>query len=211
MKENRIALYRFLSIGFTYPEKDFSDIIQKSIELMSKSYTALNKESYKLTGIKNLRKGLKELSNIPYEEWQAKYTSLFISNFPTTSLHPYESFYKQGIVGGEISEMLDNIYKSCGLEIFDDREMPDYLVFELEFAAFLIENEKSCKPLFEEFFFNHLFDWAPKFFEDVMNFSSSPLLYKALSEIGVTFINKEKKIIKEFIDEGEGLRPDLHG
>ncbi len=201
MKEDRIALYRFLSIGFTYPEKDFSDIVQRGIELMSKSYTSLNKKGYKLTGIKNLRKGLKELSNMPFEDWQAKYTSLFIANFPTTPLHPYESFYKEGIVGGEISEMLDNIYKSCGLEIFDDREMPDYLVFELEFAAFLIENDESCKPLFEEFFFNHLFNWVPKFFEDVINFNNSPLFYEALSEIGITFLNREKKIIKEFIDE----------
>ena len=178
---------------------------------MSKSYTALNKEGYKLTGIKNLKNGLKKLSSIPFEEWQAKYTSLFIANFPKTPLHPYESFYKEGIVGGEISDMLDNIYKSCGLEIFDDREMPDYIVFELEFAAFLVENDTSCKPLFEEFFFNHLFDWALNFFEDVINFNSSPLFYEALSEIGTTFINKEKKIIKEFIDEREGLRPNLHG
>ncbi len=202
MREDRIAMYRFLGIGFTYPEDKFEEIIQKSIDLVSKSYTNLNKEGYKLTGIKNLKKGLKELTEMKFEEWQAAYTSLFIANFPKTPLHPYESFYKEGIVGGDISEMLDNIYKSCGLEVFDDREMPDYLVFELEFASFLIENDKTCKPLFEEFFFNHLFDWVPNFFEDVINFEGSPLFYKALSEIGLAFLNKEKKVVKEFIDEG---------
>ena len=202
MKEDRIAMYRFLGIGFTYPEEKFEEIIQKSIDLVSKSYTNLNKNGYKLTGIKNLRKGLKELMELRFEEWQAEYTSLFIANFPKTPLHPYESFYKEGIVGGDISEMLDSIYKSCGLEIFDEREMPDYLVFELEFASFLIENDKTCKPMFEEFFFNHLFDWVPKFFEDVINFENSPLFYKALSEIGLTFLNKEKKVVREFLDEG---------
>jgi len=202
MKEDRIAMYRFLGIGFTYPEEKFEEIIQKSIDLVSKSYTNLNKEGYKLTGIKNLKRGLKELMDLKFEEWQAEYTSLFIANFPKTPLHPYESFYKEGIVGGDISEMLDNIYKSCGLEVFDEREVPDYLVFELEFASFLIGNDKTCKPLFEEFFFNHLFEWVPNFFEDVINFENSPLFYRALSEIGLTFLNKEKKVIKEFIDEG---------
>ncbi len=202
MKEDRIAMYRFLGIGFTYPEEKFEEIIQKSIDLVSKSYTNLNKNGYKLTGIKNLKRGLKELMELRFEEWQAEYTSLFIANYPKTPLHPYESFYKEGIVGGDISEMLDSIYKSCGLEIFDEREMPDYLVFELEFASFLIENDKTCKPLFEEFFFNHLFDWVPKFFEDVINFENSPLFYKALSEIGLTFLNKEKKVVREFLDEG---------
>jgi len=202
MEKDRAVMYRFLSIGFTYPEEEFREIITKSIKMVSESYTKLNKDGYKLKGIKNLKKGLKELSSLKFEEWQAEYTSLFIANFPKTPLHPYESFYKEGIVGGDISETLDTIYRSCGLEIFDKRELPDYIVFELEFAAFLIDNSKPCKPLFEEFFFNHLFEWATDFFEDVINFENSPLFYKSLGEIGITFLNKEKKILKEILYEG---------
>ncbi len=201
MREDRIALYRFLSIGFTYPEKRFEDVIKKSIEMVAPSYTNLKKEGYRLSGIKKLKSGLKELLQSGLDEWQAAYTSLFIANYPKTPLHPYESFYKEGVVGGDISEMMDRIYKSCGLEIFDEREFPDYIVFEFEFAAFLIEYEESCKPMFEEFFFNHLFEWVPNFLEDVINFGKTPLFYKALSEIGLTFLNHEKRVLKELIDE----------
>ncbi len=202
MKEDRIALYRFLSIGFTYPEDNFSEIVKRSIDMITLPYTRLNKENYKITGIKNLKRGLKELSKMSFEEWQALYTSLFIANFPKTPLHPYESFYKEGIVGGDVSYQLEQIYKSCGLEIFDERELPDYLIFELEFASFLIEHQTDCKPIYNEFFFNHFFDWIPIFFEDVYNYEDTHLFYKSLSEIGLTFLKKEEKLLKELIDEG---------
>lgn len=193
MEKDRASLYRFLSIGFTYPEDNYSEIIEKAIELVNPSYSNLNKNGYKISGIRDLKKGLKELKSLKFEEWQGIYTSLFISNYPKTPLHPYESFYKEGIISGATADRVNELYQSCGLEIFDEREFPDYLIFELEFAAFLIENSEGCKPIIKEFFIDHLFSWIFNFFDDVIKYEQTPLFYRALSKIGETFLVKEKK------------------
>ncbi|WP_051904451.1 TorD/DmsD family molecular chaperone [Hippea jasoniae] len=193
MEKDRASLYRFLSIGFTYPEDNYSEIIEKAIELVNPSYSNLNKNGYKISGIRDLKKGLKELKSLKFEEWQGIYTSLFISNYPKTPLHPYESFYKEGIISGATADRVNELYQSCGLEIFDEREFPDYLIFELEFAAFLIENSEGCKPIIKEFFVDHLFSWIFNFFDDVIKYEQTPLFYRALSKIGETFLVKEKK------------------
>ncbi|AEA33471.1 TorD/DmsD family molecular chaperone [Hippea maritima] len=201
MKDDRIAMYRFLSICFTYPEENFSEVIQKAIQMIKQSYTNLNENGYKLTGIRNLKQGLKEMEKLSLHQWQGVYTGLFIANFPKTPFHPYESFYKDGLVGGEVSDQLNEVYKSCGLEIFDEREFPDYLPFELEFGAFLLENEEACKPAFAEFFFDHLFSWVFNFFDDLNKDKKVPLFYRSLSQIGTTFLTKEQKVLKELLNE----------
>ncbi len=201
MEKDRIALYKFLSIGFTYPEISFDEIMEKSIELVSKSYTNLNKKGYKLTGIKNLKKGLKELSSAGLGEWQGIYTSLFISNIPRTPLHPYESFYKEGLLVSESSDELNEIYSSCGVEIFDDKEFPDIVNFELEFASFIIENQSGCLPIFKVFFREHLFSWIFDFFNDVEQYKETPLFYLSLAQIGKNFLKKEQKIMEEILNE----------
>ncbi|WP_025209601.1 TorD/DmsD family molecular chaperone [Hippea sp. KM1] len=200
-KEDRIALYRFLGICFTYPQENFSEIIHKAIEMAKQPYRNLHDHGYKITGIRNLKHGLDELSKLTLNEWQGIYTGLFIANYPKTPLHPYESFYKDGLVGGEVSDQLNEIYKSCGLEIFDEREFPDYLTFELEFGAFLLENEENCKPIFAQFFFDHLFEWIFSFFDDLTNTKEAPLFYKSLAQIGNSFLTKEQKVLKELLNE----------
>ena len=201
MKENRIALYKFLSIGFTYPNDGFKDVLQKSVGLISEPYTKLNKNSYRITGIKNLKQGIKEITTMGLEEWQGIYTSLFISGFPKTPLHPYESFYKEGLLVSESSDEISETYGSCGIEIFDNKEFPDFISFELEFAAFIIENQEECLPVFQTFFFNHLFSWIFDFFDDVKNHKDTPLLYKSLSNIGSSFLRKEKNILRRLVNE----------
>ncbi len=201
MKEDRIALYKFLSIGFTYPDEGFEDVIIKSLNLISKPYTNLNKEGYRLSGIRKLKKGLKELSKSGLEEWQGIYTSLFISNYPQTPLHPYESFYKEGLLVSDSSDELAEIYKNCGVEIFDEKEFPDIINLELEFASFIIENQDGCLPVFKEFFTDHLFSWIFDFLNDTEQYEDTPLFYSSLARIGNLFLQKEKKIIEELIDE----------
>ena len=142
MINDRSSIYRFLSIGFTYPQEGFNEILQKSIEMMSHSYTNLNKHGYRIFGIKNLRNALGELSTKKLDEWQGIYTSLFISGYPSTPLHPYESFYKEGLLVSESTDQINQIYKDCGVEIVDNKEFPDFIVFEMEFASFLIENQE---------------------------------------------------------------------
>lgn len=201
MKENRIALYKFLSIGFTYPNDGFKEILQKSVELISKAYTALNKDNYRITGIKNLKQGIKEITDMSLEEWQGIYTSLFISGFPKTPLHPYESFYKEGLLVSDSSNEVSEIYNNCGVEIFDNKEFPDFISLEMEFAAFIIENQEGCLPVFRAFFFDHLFSWVFNFFNDVINYKDAPLLYRSLSNIGSCFLKKEKNILRRVANE----------
>lgn len=196
MKNDRIAMYKFLSIGFTYPEEGFCDILDKSASLIEKSYSALNKNGYRITGIRNFKKSLKELSNKTKNELQGTYTSLFVSNYPSVPLHPYESYYKEGLLVSESSNELNQIYSDCGLETFDNKEFPDLVTFELEFAAFLIEHTEGCLPVFDKFFIGHLFSWIFDFLDDLYRFSETPLFYKSLSSISKSFLLKEKKIIE---------------
>jgi TorA maturation chaperone TorD len=201
MIENRIALYRFLGIGFTYPQEGFDEVLSKSVELIAESYTALNKNGYKITGIKNLKSSLKELSSKKLDEWQGIYTSLFISGYPSTPLHPYESFYKEGLLVSESSDEIVELYQSCGIEIFDEKEFPDFISFETEFASFILEHQDGCLPVFKPFFFNHLFSWIFDFFHDVQKYEKTPQFYKSLAQIGETFLKKEQKILEEIADE----------
>lgn len=195
MKNDRIAMYKFLSIGFTYPQEGFCDILDRSVSLIEKNYSALNKKGYHISGIRNFKKGLKELNGKAKDELQGVYTSLFISNYPSVPLHPYESYYKEGLLVSESSNELNQIYSDCGLEIFDDKEFPDFITFELEFAAFLVENAEGCMPVFDKFFIEHLFSWIFDFLDDLYKFDETPLFYKSLSSICKSFLLKEKKII----------------
>ena len=196
MREDRMVLYRFLGICFTYPSEGFEDVVAKSIELVNTHYSALNKSGYKITGIRNLKKGFAEMKNLKLDEWQGTYTSLFISNFPSTPLHPYESFYKEGLLVSESSDELVQIYRECGLEIFDSKEFPDSITFEMEFASFILENQDGCLPVFKQFFFEHLFSWIYNFFDDLIKYSETPLFYRALAEIGISFLKKEENLLK---------------
>ncbi len=200
MIEDRITLYRFLGIAFTYPQEGFMEILKKSIELISSSYTNLNKHGYRITGIKHLKDSLKELENMKIDQWQGLYTTLFISGYPTTPLHPYESFYKEGLLVSQSSDELIDIYESCGVEIFDNKEFPDFISFEMEFASFIIENENGCKPVFRQFFFDHLFSWIFDFFDDTQKYKETHQFYKSITQIGDGFLKKEQKILEKLID-----------
>ncbi len=199
MKEHRVAMYRFLSIGFTYPKEGFCEIMNRALEMVRESYSLLNSNGYKIVGIQNLKKGLKSLQNMEPEELEALYTSLFISNYPKVPLHPYESFYKGGLLVSEATDSIRELYEECGVEVFDDREFPDIISLELEFASFLVEHEISCKPVFDGFFNEHLFSWIFDFFKDLSSYSKTPLFYKALSSMGSTFLKREQKQIKRLL------------
>ncbi len=201
MEKDRAAIYKFLSIGFAYPEEGFDDILARSIALLSPHYTNLNEYGYRISGIKNIKKGLGELSSRGLNEWKAIYTSLFISNFPTTPLHPYESFYKEGLLVSDSSEQVARLYGDCGITIFDSKEFPDIINLELEFASFIIENRKGCLPVYKDFFENHLFTWIFDFFKDIEEYSETPLFYTSLAHMGTSFLKKEQKVIREFVDE----------
>ncbi len=196
MKNDRIALYKFLSIAFTYPDEGFDQIMQKAVKLVSTHYRNLNKSGYKLSGIKGVKSALKELKQMSIHQWQGIYTSLFISNYPKTPLHPYESFYKDGLLISDSTDELREIYAECGVEVFNEKEFPDLVSLELEFASFIIENEKTCKPVFKSFFMEHLFAWMPKFFKDTYSYEGTHPFYKGIAQIGEKFLEKEKSVIE---------------
>ncbi len=202
MKEDRIAMYRFLSIAFTYPQEGFPQIMQQAIKLVSKHYRNLNKHGYRLSGIKTVKNALKELSNINIHKWQGIYTSLFISNYPKTPLHPYESFYREGLLISDSTEQVSRIYSECGVEVFSEKEFPDLISIELEFAGFLIEHQKTCMPVFERFFVEHLFAWVPSFFKDTINYEATHPFYRGIATIGERFLEKEKKVVERGLLDG---------
>ena len=115
---------------------------------------------------------LAELERTPLEHWQAEHTRLFINGYPKTLCPPFESAYREGIMGGTAVGTLAGLYGRAGLQA---TEAPaDYLGTLLECAAFLVEQEER-RELLRELWDDHLDRWVPRFARDLQTHSDLEL------------------------------------
>lgn len=120
---------------------------------------------------------LPELERIPLEHWQAEHTRLFVSGYPKTACPPYESAYRQGMMGGSRVDDLAGLYRRAGLQAED---VPaDYLGTMIECAAYL--REQGMDDLLGELAEEHLEVWAPRFARDLQDQAGLDL-YRALGK-----------------------------
>ncbi len=119
-----------------------------------------------------LQPAIKELESIPLDAWQGEHTQLFITGFPKTPCPPFESAYRHGSMGGSATEELLGLYAKVNLTA---GEMPaDYLGTELEYAAYLLENDAE-EALWPELWDGRLARWVPKFADDLIKHSQLEL------------------------------------
>jgi len=112
-----------------------------------------------------LESALPELSQIPLQRWQGEHTRLFLTGYPKTSCPPYESAYRQGVMGGTAAGELVELYRHAGLQATD---IPaDYLGTMLECAAYLME--RGMDDLLRELTDEHLRLWVPRFARDLQD------------------------------------------
>jgi len=110
--------FRFFSLIFSYP----SEKVLEELETLARDIPEYS--------------GLVEmLKTHTLEELQTEYTRLFITDHPTLTCPPYESYYREGSVYGNASVEVREIYESHGLEYSFEGEPPDHISVELEFIA----------------------------------------------------------------------------
>lgn len=115
-----------------------------------------------------LRDGLKELTALPLDRWQGEHTRLFINGYPHTACPPFESAYREGLMGGSTNEQLITLYQRVGLET--QEIPPDYLGALLELAAHLLDRPEPWDAhLWTALWDEHLGSWVPRFARDLVN------------------------------------------
>jgi TorA maturation chaperone TorD len=96
---------------------------------------------------------------------QNNYVNLFINALPEIPCPPYGSFYLEGILMGQSTVQVKNLYHEYG---FQTDEMADHIAVELEFLAMLstLLAHDSIQQDYD-FLLNHLRQWTPEFFKQV--------------------------------------------
>lgn len=120
---------------------------------------------------------LSKLSLITWKKWEAapgenglqvlqnNYVNLFINALPEIPCPPYGSFYLEGILMGQSTVQVKNLYHEYG---FQTKEVPDHIAVELEFLA-MLSTLVTHDPVQQDYDFllNHLKQWTPEFFKQV--------------------------------------------
>ncbi len=133
---------------------------------------------------------LSKLSLITGKKWEAapeengllvlqnNYVNLFINALPEVPCPPYGSFYLEGILMGQSTVQVKNLYHEYG---FQTEEMPDHIAVELEFLA-MLSTIAAHDPVQQDYVFllNHLRQWTPEFFKRV-EISDDKGFYKEVS------------------------------
>lgn len=117
------------------------------------------------------------------EEFQVEYTRLFDAAAAKGACHLYEGLY--GDARNAVMEECLRFYDYFGLSLSEqDRELPDYLVTQLEFLHYLAYCQASlieqggdaqpCRLAEADFIERHLGRWVPKLNEQLQRNQPSP-------------------------------------
>ncbi len=140
----RQKIFKLFSLIFSFPTEETINEMKELVEEIPEYAHVVEK-----------------LTRINLEELQTEYTRLFVSSYPTLECPPYESFYREGLVYGESSVEVREIYESRGLEYTHLSEPPDHVSVELEFLALTDDQE----------FFERMKEWIFEFTERVKKHS----------------------------------------
>ncbi|MEF8881084.1 MAG: molecular chaperone TorD family protein [Halapricum sp.] len=126
-----------------------------------------------------------DVEDVTLEDLRAEYTRLLLGPDPD-QVPPYESVYRNrdpdeefGPVRGASTEAVRKWYRTHGVAIADDNpEMPDHIATELEFAAYLADNNEleACEQFLDE----HPRQWTGEFLSAVSERTRSPF-YESLA------------------------------
>ncbi|HIJ78120.1 MAG: molecular chaperone TorD family protein [Desulfobulbaceae bacterium] len=193
-EQRRSDCYRFLAACFYPPaeflltDKDFIDNLARLLSVQSPK-TATHCASLK-----------KSLTNMNMSDLAVEHAALFVGPFQLKA-PPYGSVYLeegQGIMG-KTTMAVQSIYQSAGLEVVC-KEVPDHIIFELEFMSYLcgrtaellLANEETETVTLlirqqRDFLTRFLTKWVPQFCEAIKT-ESSNLFYNGVADCLNTFI-----------------------
>jgi TorA maturation chaperone TorD len=126
---------------------------------------------------------------------------------------PYESFYREQRLCGEISAEVCRFYSKLGVKLPEEwRESPDYLGIEIDFMRLLCQREEEAwsnkqpeKALdllaaSMDFLENHLLTWAPSFL-DKMHEMADLDFYRGLAKLTSGFLKYDSHLVGEQLKE----------
>lgn len=174
----RVFSYILLGPRYKQSLKELLDYIK------GRSYYGEIKKIYEMLEAKDMDKLLTE------------YTSCFVNDFKELKCPPYESWYIQKTIYGNVVGDLMANYLKYGLSV--QKELPDHVSTEMEFASFLyfVSLDKEA----DEFVNVHILRWVPKLAKDIVENAKGE--YTKLIGIALeNFINSEKeRILKKRTD-----------
>jgi nitrate reductase assembly molybdenum cofactor insertion protein NarJ len=134
-KDRETQHFKLFSLIFSYPSEEVLEEIKSMVE---------NLPEFKVL--------LEQFFKVDLETLQTEYTRLFISTFPTLVCPPYESYYREGLVYGDTSVEVREIYERHGLKYTYESEPPDHISVELEFLS--ITNSREFLRRLKEWVFD---------------------------------------------------------
>jgi len=180
---NMAEIYRFLAQSMRYPGSDwmqadyFSVLDTFLVELGWDAEAQL------------LRQSISENTDW-LEPLQVEHTRLFVNAIPAVVAPPYGSVYlsADGMLYGPSAEKAKAFYREQGFDLAGEADIPDHIVFELEFLALLAEEGKSREE--ELFLQKHFRPWFPSFQARVLQEVRHPF-YRVLVNL-IDFFTREE-------------------
>lgn len=158
-------VYRFLGQSLKYPDADWVNNSFWSVLTTLLAELDWLEEREALTTWRNSTTDF-------LEDLQVEHTRLFINAVPSVLAPPYASVYAHadGTLYGPIAEKTKAFYRQKGYSLAQN-DLPDHIVYELEFLAILAEqDQEAC----EEFLKTLFLPWFPHFYERVLAEAQHP-------------------------------------
>ncbi len=205
----RMSLYRFLSRCYTYPDRPFVEAMEgeEGWEAVRAAVAAAVPEAQEaVSEMEAFVRGYGSDTERLLTDLQVEYTYLFINAVPSVPAPPYESAYTDRglLMGRPVSEVVQ-AYREAGLVVRSDYDgLPDHIAAELEFVAYLMEQEleaadssagetaQAWRSRRRAFLEAHLLRWAPPFLEKVARSARRPF-YRHVAQLTGALLASERE------------------
>lgn len=204
----RARTYGALSaLYITAPSEDLAEMIRAG------GLAAENSSSPLGAAASDLASSFREAAASGLEnELVAEHTRLFV--LPSGVL-PYESMYLDANkrLGGRVTVGVQRCYEDAAARLTNAcLDLPDHIGVELEFMSFLCDIEaqlreqadvaglQKCLEIQHSFLTDHLLCWHQPLCAKVLASSNSGA-YRALANLTVAFLEAERELVPELIDE----------
>lgn len=184
------VLYRYLAEGFSLPDRARLEYLHSMVgtaQAAAEELLETGEASGALPDLAGLEEAIREARSSPLGELQAEYTRLFVFGMPATPCRLVEAVQREGMLVGEASEAVAELYGRFGLTV-QDRE-PDHLTAELEFLAYLAgtpvaagREAERYRRAGRKFLREHLLRWGPDLTAKIRA-ATAERLYRSLAEV----------------------------
>lgn len=206
--ESIIRVYLFLGLCFSYPQKEFYDVM-KGAGGVKELGALIEGLPFKVNFKGN------PSPSLHHEDFENEY----VNTLDMAGSRPlYESAYtayRDDMCSRDIYEDILRFYDHFGIKLREkERDYPDHLVAELEFMAFLVQKEADAEKCGKDpnpyrlaqrdFLERHLNKWVYKLNERIQKRLKEPF-YKGASAFMVEFLRDHYSYLKKLLNESRAV------